>query len=183
MAHTRPATREQATRLNFAISHADTSAMALRSHWNRWLLISVVALLLFAGMGCATLFESDNTATIEGLDYFQRPLSDDVWSPKIEGWQRCERFDSELIAPLESGPAVQSAGFSAANSNLPTDQSAESGLRAKYFDFRAGRRRARWHKKSRPGSSPKRSNTIARMAPSIHWATLEETLARGGRRL
>lgn len=137
----------------------------------------VAGLLLALGLGCAGL--SLPVPATEGVDYFQPPRPDDVWSAKIEGWQRRERFDASLIAPLESGPAVESAGYSAANGRLPTDQSAENGLRAKYFEFRADRKRsiardvAAWIQ-SETKQHYREDGAID------HWATLEETLARGG---
>ena len=92
------------------------------------------------GLGCAGAPIS--VPIPSGLDYFQSPRADDVWTPKFEGWQRRERFDAALIAPLETGPAVESAGYSAANEALPESQTDETGLRAKYFTFRAERKRA-----------------------------------------
>jgi hypothetical protein len=151
--------------------------MALRSQWNRQLPVCLVAALLFSGMGCAMLLQNDHAAT--GLDYFQRPQPNDVWSPKIEGWQRRERFDAGLLAPLESGPAVESAGYSTANERLPTDQADEAGLRAKYFDFRAGRRRALAADVASWIQSEAKQHYREDGAVD-HWATLEETLARGG---
>ncbi len=151
--------------------------MALRSQWNRQLLVCVVAALLFSGMGCATILP--DTLSETGLDYFQRPQPDDVWSPKIAGWQRRERFDAGLLAPLESGPAVESAGYSAANERLPADQADEGGLRAKYFDFRAGRRRALAAEVASWIQSEAKQHYREDGAID-HWATLEETLARGG---
>lgn len=164
--------------------------MALRSQWNRpasrpavqpWrtALIQLIAagMLLFGGMGCATILHNGSAG--QGLDYFQRPHSADVWSPKIEGWQRRERFDAALLAPLESGPAVHSAGYSAANQQLPNDQAAENGLRAKYFDFRAERRRALAADVASWIQSEAKQH-YREDGPIDHWATLEETLARGG---
>jgi predicted transglutaminase-like cysteine proteinase len=151
--------------------------MAVRAHWKQRIQVCIAALLLFSGMGCATILNYDLVS--DELDYFQRPEPADVWSPKIEGWQRRERFDSALLAPLESGPAVQSAGFSAANEQLPTDQTDTSGLRAKYFKFRADRRRglaadvASWIQ-SEAKEHYREDGAVD------HWATLEETLARGG---
>jgi predicted transglutaminase-like cysteine proteinase len=111
--------------------------------------------------------------------YFEVPAPDDVWSPKIEGWQRRERFDADLVTPLESGPAVESAGWSEANRHLPTDQRDEGGLRAKYFRFRAERKRAlaaevaEWIQAE--------AKQVYREDGAVdHWATFEETLARGG---
>jgi predicted transglutaminase-like cysteine proteinase len=113
------------------------------------------------------------------LDYFGAPSADDVWTPKIRGWQRRERFDASLLEPLESAPAVESAGYSAANAHLPTDQTASDGLRAKYFEFRAERKRemardvASWIQRE--------AKRHYREDGAVdHWATLEETLARGG---
>ncbi len=135
------------------------------------------AFLLGLGMGCAGIAPQQS----EGLtaSYFEIPTPDDVWSPKIEGWQRRERFDAELLAPLESGPAVESAGWSEANRKLPSDQRDEHGLRAKYFQFRAERKRAmaadvaEWIQAE--------AKQVYREDGAVdHWATFEETLARGG---
>jgi len=151
--------------------------MVLRLQRNLRIQVCLAALMLFSGMGCATILHHELIS--DELDYFQNPQPDDVWSPKIEGWQRRERFDAALLAPLESGPAVQSAGFSAANEQLPTDQRDVSGLRAKYFDFRAERRRglaadvASWIQ-SEAKEHYREDGAVD------HWATLEETLARGG---
>lgn len=151
--------------------------MAVRSQWIRRADLFAAVMLVLSGMSCVTPPTSDPTST--GLDYFQSPDSDDVWTPKIEGWQRRERFDAALLTPLGSGPAVESAGYSAANDKLPIDQKAETGLRAKYFHFRAERRRslaqdvARWIQAE--------AKLHYREDGAVdHWATLEETLARGG---
>jgi len=134
-------------------------------------------MLLLSGMGCAGISLGDRTE--EGLDYFHRPHPDDMWSPKIKGWQRREQFDAALLAPLASGPAVESAGYSAANDQLPADQAAEGGLRAKYFNFRAERRRA--IAQDVAGWIQAEAKQHYREDGAVdHWATLEETLARGG---
>jgi hypothetical protein len=133
--------------------------------------------MLMLGMGCAGV--SLSALNSPSRDYFRAPSRDDVWSPKIKGWQRRERFDSVLLEPLESSPAVESAGFSAANADLPDDQAAAEGLRMKYFEFRAERKRqmardvASWIQ-----SEAKRH--YREDGAIDHWATLEETLARGG---
>jgi predicted transglutaminase-like cysteine proteinase len=151
--------------------------MWVRSHWNRRVPVFGAAILLFFGMGCVGIFPSEPTEA--SLDYFQRPNADDVWSPKIEGWQRRERFDAALLTPLASGPAVESAGDSAANGQLPADQFAEAGLRAKYFNFRAERRRALAQDVADWIQSTAKQHYREDGAID-HWATLEETLARGG---
>ena len=154
--------------------------MSTRSSWNRKLPLVAAGTLLALGLGCAgvrTSMSSMSMAT--GFDYFQAPRHDDVWSPKIEGWQRRERFDASLIAPLESGPAVESAGYSEANEQLPEDQAAEGGLRAKYFEFRAERKRALARDVAAWIQSEAKKHYREDGAVD-HWATLEETLARGG---
>jgi predicted transglutaminase-like cysteine proteinase len=134
-------------------------------------------MLLLSGMGCAGISQLDSTSS--AMDYFQRPRPNDVWSPKIAGWQRRERFDAALLMPLESGPAVESAGYSAANEKLPADQATKSGLRAKYFDFRAERRRSLARDVASWIQSEAKEHYREDGAVD-HWATLEETLARGG---
>ena len=151
--------------------------MSVRSQWNRRVQVFAAAMLLLSGMGCVGISHSDRTGN--GLDYFHRPHPDDVWSPKIEGWQRRERFDASLLTPLGSGPAVESAGYSGANDQLPPDQTAEGGLRAKYFNFRAERRRALAQDVARWIQTEAKQHYREDGAID-HWATLEETLARGG---
>ena len=137
------------------------------------------ALALALGMGCSSIRLPEEAPFDPGFDYFTRPRPDDVWSAKIAGWQRREQFDAELLAPLESGPAVESAGYSEANERLPESQFEEEGLRAKYFAFRAQRKRtlasevAAWIQ-----AEAKRH--YREDGAVDHWATLEETLARGG---
>ena len=156
---------------------ADTGRMFPRSRWKRCVPALVAAGLLLLGMGCAGGRLSE--ARSDGLDYFQRPHPDDVWSPKIRGWQRRESFDAALVQPLESGPAVESAGHSAANENLPADQLTDGGLRAKYFEFRAERKRSLAREVAAWIQSEAKLHYREDGAID-HWATLEETLARGG---
>jgi len=151
----------------------------IKARWTRVAPIGLACVLLMLGMGCAGWGGGPRSASTIGWDYFRPPGSDDVWSVKIKGWQRRERYDAELITPLESAPAVESAGYSAANADLPQDQSAENGLRMKYFEFRAERKRelakdvAAWIQAE--------AKIHYREDGAIdHWATLEETLARGG---
>ncbi|MCA9504340.1 MAG: hypothetical protein KC616_14720 [Myxococcales bacterium] len=150
--------------------------MSVRSRWNRFGLVQTAALLLGLGLGCAVV---PDLPLATRLDYFQMPRSDDVWSPKIEGWQRRERFDAALIEPLESAPAVESAGYSAANEQLPDDQTDPEGLRAKYFRFRAERKRDLARQVADWIQTEAKSH-YREDGPVDHWATLEETLARGG---
>ncbi|MEZ4330173.1 MAG: hypothetical protein R3F35_00325 [Myxococcota bacterium] len=135
------------------------------------------ACLLAMGMGCLGA-GSPPTPSIQ-VSYFERPEPDDVWSPKIEGWQRRERFDADLLAPLESGPAVESAGWSEANDRLPSDQRDANGLRARYFRFRADRKRALAAEVA-DWIQAEAKQVYREDGPIDHWATFEETLARGG---
>lgn len=142
-----------------------------------WGLVLVAVSWLLMGLGCVTDGPRDRRPA--ELAYFQQPQPDDVWSPKIRGWQRREAFDSELIQPLESGPAVESAGFSAANESLPVDQAAAEGLRSKYFSFRAEQKRSLAREVAAWIQAEAREHYRDDGAVD-HWATLEETLARGG---
>jgi len=142
-----------------------------------WKLVWLALASLGLGMGCASTHRS--TPPDPGLNYFGRPRADDVWSAKITGWQRRERFDAALVAPLESGPAVESAGYSAANEQLPATQFEAGGLRAKYFAFRAERKRAMAREVAAWIQAEAKGHYREDGAVD-HWATLEETLARGG---
>lgn len=149
----------------------------VRMPWHRIGPALLASAVLMLGLGCAGTPVMESIP--QGLDYFRAPRADDVWSPKIQGWQRRERFDAALIAPLESAPAVESAGYSAANEALPEDQADESGLRAKYFAFRAERKRALAREVADWIQAESKLHYREDGAVD-HWATLEETLARGG---
>ena len=151
--------------------------MSLRFSRNRRTPLVLAVSLLAVGLGCAG--STGPLGLPSGLDYFERPAPDDVWSPKIAGWQRRERFDADLIAPLETGPAVESAGFSAANAVLPASQQDAAGLRAKYFRFRVERKRALAREVAAWIQAEAKQHYREDGAVD-HWATLEETLARGG---
>jgi len=152
--------------------------MFFRSQWKRRSPVLGAAVFLVLGMGCAgiSIFDSAGRG---GFDYFQPPRPDDAWSPKIEGWQRRERVDDQLLEPLESGPAVASAGDHAASTDLPRDQADANGLRAKYFQFRAERKRELAREIADWVQSEAKDH-YRDDGPVDHWATFEETLARGG---
>ena len=152
-------------------------ARFVRMPWSRIRPALLASAVLMLGLGCAGTPILAPMPT--GLDYFQAPRPDDVWSPKIEGWQRRERFDAALISPLETGPAVESAGYSEANASLPEDQADAEGLRAKYFSFRADRKRALAREVADWIQAEAKVHYREDGAVD-HWATLEETLARGG---
>ncbi|MHA7839234.1 MAG: hypothetical protein ACX98W_17375, partial [bacterium] len=151
--------------------------MGSRGRFLRFFPVLLAAVSVLLGMGCSSLPVDEGAGA--RLAYFRSPGPDDLWSPKIRGWQRRERFDAELVEPLETGPAVESAGDSAANDLLPEDQTAEGSLRAKYFSFRAERKRelarnvADW-------IQTEAKQHYREDGAVDHWATLEETLARNG---
>ncbi len=138
-------------------------------------------------VGCAGV-----RATPELYDYFAMPARDDAWSPKIAGWQRREKADDgsffipaaevEDAGPSESGrnldvaepPAAAEKAGSDVTEFLPDD-----GLRGKYFDFRAERRRSMARDLAAWIQSQARAHYIAD-GPLDHWATLEETLRSNG---
>ncbi len=156
--------------------HSSWKCASSQARAGRWTAV-LAAVALGLGMGCTSVRLPTGTET--GFDYFSPPRADDVWSPKITGWQRRERFDAALIAPLESGPAVESAGYSAANERLPESQLEEGGLRAKYFAFRAERKRALAREVADWIQAEAKIHYREDGAVD-HWATLEETLARRG---
>lgn len=153
--------------------------MAVRPGWKIRLLLTLVVVPLVLGLGCATGPLPVASGPVSPLEYFSRPAPDDVWSPKIKGWQRRERFDAALVDPLESGPAVESAGHSEANHQLPKSQLEDHGLRVKYFEFRAERKRALAREVAAWVQTEAKVHYREDGAVD-HWATLEETLARGG---
>jgi hypothetical protein len=107
-----------------------------------------------------------------GYDYFAKPSPSDAWTPMIAGWQSRERAlpDIDRLRPPVS---VSGSG------QTPSETRADGSLRAKYFSFRAERKRrmareiAEWIQKEA------KKHYLAD-GPIDHWATLEETLARNG---
>jgi predicted transglutaminase-like cysteine proteinase len=171
--------------------------MVVRLPWPGSVPVLLATLLVVVGMGCAAL--PPIASGRAGFDYFQTPATDDLWSAKIAGWQRRERFDAALMTPLEDGPAVDSGLEDArvadarragvANSAGESERAGhaapasapaiESDLREKYFDFRVQQRRALARKVASWIQSQARQH-YREDGPVDHWATLEETLARGG---
>jgi hypothetical protein len=132
--------------------------------------VSLVALLLGLGLGCA-----GQLAAPLHYDYFGRPSADDAWSPKIAGWQRRERADADdasAAAPPVGGSA-DAAGPAGAGEPAGED------LRAKYLLFRAERKRATARDFAEWIQSEAKTHYIAD-GPIDHWATLEETLRSNG---
>ena len=116
-------------------------------------------LLLFAG-GCANSLLSP----LQDYRYFTRPSPHDAWSRKIRGWQVRERQSPP--------PAVADAG------SRPPVEVSDADLRAKFDGFRAERRR----QLARDLADWIQAQAAVHYVPDgpvDHWATLEETLARG----
>jgi len=120
--------------------------------------------------GCAAL-PGGQTAR---YGWFETPDARDPWSAKIAGWQRRERALPEIDLLRTPGSVSGSAQGSEAS---PPDASAD--LRAKYFGYRAERKREMARDVARWIQRQARQHYIEDGAID-HWATLEETLARGG---
>jgi hypothetical protein len=87
-------------------------------------------------------------------EFFSTPRPDDPWTPKIASWQTRELASSTAVTPASvSGPGQS------ADAGGPSDP----GLRGKYASFRTEHRRH-----------------YVPDGPVDHWATLEETLEKGG---
>jgi hypothetical protein len=104
------------------------------------------------------------------FDYFSAPSPDDPWTPKIAGWQRRDAASSPIPGPA----AVDGAGqrFEAPAAEPPE-------LRAKYDSFRAERRRHVAREFAAWIQDEARQHYVPD-GPIDHWATLEETLRKGG---
>ena len=116
-------------------------------------------LMLFV-VGCANSLLSP----LQDYRYFTQPSPHDAWSRKIRGWQARER----QTLP----PAVVDAG------SRPSEQASDADLRAKFDGFRAEQRR----QLARDLAAWIQTQAAVHYVPDgpvDHWATLEETLARG----
>jgi hypothetical protein len=125
--------------------------------------------MLFS-LGCvtpATLFAPGG-----GYDYFARPSPTDAWSPMIAGWQSRERALPD-IDRLRTPASVSGSGKARAEERTDGD------LRAKYFSFRADRKREMARETAEWIQREAKKHYLAD-GPVDHWATLEETLARNG---
>jgi len=142
-------------------------------------------------LGCAGVVKAPQV-----YDYFSLPDPRDAWSPKIAGWQRREKADDGAFlpsgdrsavsgAPLDDEPlAVSEAPANgeqtdARSPEKPVEFLPDPGLRGKYFEFRAERRRMMARELADWIQSQARVHYIAD-GPIDHWATLEETLRRDG---
>jgi len=129
------------------------------------LLAPAVALVL----GCVT---ATGLSAERAFDYFAPPGPHDPWSSKIAGWQSRERNatpEIETHSPASVSVAGSDAG--APGANVP--------LRTKFEAFRADERRSL----ARRVAEWIQTEAQLHYFPDgkmDHWATLEETLERGG---
>lgn len=131
--------------------------------------LAILALALVLGLGC-TAFGGGPTR----YAYFTTPARDDAWSPKIAGWQRRE-VDEQGFAVTNS-PPVSSSSDAIDEMAISAPKGA---LRAKYFDFRAERKRELAREVASWIQTQARDYYVAD-GPIDHWATLEETLGKDG---
>ncbi len=127
----------------------------------------LIGSLLGAGWGCAS------APRLTAFRYFERPSFDDPWTPKIAAWQSRERAIpdvEDLRVPEVSVSAEQTPSQVVP---IPGD------LRAKYFSFRAERKRAMAREVAEWIQSQAKRHYVADGAID-HWATLEETLDGNG---
>ena len=156
----------------------------------------IVGLGLCLGLGCTTVFRDSSR-----YQFFAPPDAADAWSPKIEAWQQREEVDDGVLGSgrVASEPAAESAfGPAELASDVDTpravrpaaevvaevlsgvdDEEGVEGLRAKYFRFRADRRRETAAEFVGWIQGQAREHYVADGAVD-HWATFEETLRENG---
>ena len=129
------------------------------SHW-------ILALALGLGLGCA------GGTSRAGLDYFGAPAPGDPWSRKIEGWQA-----RQVAADGRSG--ARELRRREPSAPTPPAPASASDLGRDYASFRSDQRRglarsvADW-------IQAESARHYREDGPVDHWATLQETLKRGG---
>ncbi len=139
----------------------------------RRLLATALGLGLLAGLSGGCMSPPPPRAV--HFDYFRAPAPGDPWTPKIAGWQARER---RSLARVDlDGPAEVSG--SGVGSRPPGREQATTGLRAKYVTWRLERKRALARELVAWLQAQAREHYIPD-GPIDHWATLEETLVRGG---
>lgn len=140
----------------------------------------LASLALCLGLGCTTVLRDAGR-----YQFFAQPDSADAWSAKITAWQlREELDDGGTPSPVAAEPR---AILSQAEHGSPVVQVLEGvdadggvdGLRAKYFRFRADRRRGMAAEFVDWIQVQAREHYVADGAID-HWATFEETLRGNG---
>ena len=131
-------------------------------------------------LGCTTVFSETGR-----YQFFARPSATDAWSAKIAAWQRREELDkgrapeaAAEVAATGASPTEEASAVSRVLSDVEAEGGVE-GLRAKYFRFRADRRRDMAHEFADWIQRQAREHYVADGAID-HWATFEETLRGNG---
>jgi len=123
--------------------------------------------------GCAPPPLRSQAPRTAAYDYFALPARDDAWSRKIAGWQERER--SALPGPSAGSPASVSGSGRGAGVGAPS----VPDLSSKFDSFRNEQRRALARQVAEWIQSQARDHYVPDGAVD-HWATLAETLQRGG---
>ena len=119
-------------------------------------------------LGCAGAFNHPAS-----YRYFNVPAVDDAWSPKISAWQVRDRGSAVRAAQTSQ------AQIGSARSSQSTSLGDGEGLRSKYEEFQAQRKRRTAREFMEWIQAQANVHYIAD-GPVDHWATLEETLRGGG---
>ena len=131
-------------------------------------------------LGCTTVFSETGR-----YQFFTRPDSSDAWSPKIAAWQQREDLDqgsAPALVAAEAAPANSRSEHASAVARALAEVDGDGGvegLRAKYFRFRAERRRDMAGEFADWIQLQAREHYVADGAVD-HWATFEETLRGNG---
>jgi hypothetical protein len=128
-------------------------------------IVGLAALGVALGLGCATVSHGP-----VAYEFFSTPRSDDPWTPKIASWQTRE---------LASSTAETPASVSGPGESADAGGSSDPGLRGKYASFRTEHKRALARDLARWIQKQARRHYVPD-GPVDHWATLEETLEKGG---
>jgi predicted transglutaminase-like cysteine proteinase len=130
--------------------------------------------------GCAPAPLGSPAPRSVAYDYFTAPALGDAWSPKIEGWQERER-SARPVQPTGSPASVSGSGQSAKPSapSAPDLGAKFVSFRAELASLRAEQRRALARQVADWIQAQARTHYVADGAVD-HWATLSETLERGG---
>jgi len=140
--------------------------MSSRARSFRGRLLALVAALVLAGVTASGL------AAEQSFDYFSRPGPHDPWSAKIAGWQSREQND------VPHSEATSPASVSVAGHETNAVDGSVS-LRTKFDAFRVSERRGLARRVAAWIQSEARLHYFPD-GQADHWATLEETLERGG---
>jgi hypothetical protein len=136
------------------------------------LLVGLMAFVTVAP-GCAPPPLRSEAPRTAAYDYFALPANGDAWTLKIAGWQQREL--SAEPGPMAGSPASVSGSGRPAAGGAPS----APDLRAKFDSFRAEQRRALAREVAGWIQGQARDHYVPDGAVD-HWATLAETLQRGG---